>query len=487
MLNEAHLPFASFFCSRQLDSWNSKLLVTTLCHDLAELDKFYAVNLLQVLGTNPKVINARLAIQVDELLVKPWQASISQRIVLPTPVVVVDGLNESDRGPEFLRELLRVISGGRLVGIKFLVTSGPDPNIIKICKCFPLNSVCKLHQVETASQKDIEKYLREALPELKDEPELTSLSEQAGGFFIYATTAVKLISPPHYNSTVSEMRSKLQAMLDFEPLMSHADGDESLLVDDLYLRILRDVLWGIRPDVTHSRILYTIVCAESGINISVLADLTETESNVVEKFVESLYAVLFVSPKDGNVYWYHASFRDFVLSRSPTVLSRARARVSSIRHNNNPKYHVTSDLDVSCQASAHHGFLARRCFFLMQSLHFNMCDLPSSFIFDAEVPGLCASINRIFSPTLRYVSRHWARHLLRAVPATDDDDHLCRDLKNFLCNKLLFWIEAMNLIGAKSDISSLLMDAASWLERVRMTIPTFNKNDLDALSGQRIA
>jgi hypothetical protein len=36
MLNEARLPFASFLCSLQLDSRNPKLLVTTLCRDLAE-------------------------------------------------------------------------------------------------------------------------------------------------------------------------------------------------------------------------------------------------------------------------------------------------------------------------------------------------------------------------------------------------------------------------------------------------------------------
>ena len=196
LLDEAQLPFASFFCSLQLDSRNSKLLITTLCRDLAELYNPYATNVLPILETNSKAVDARLRIQINELLAKPWQAYIAQRQDgdLPTPVVVVDALDESDRGSEFLEELLRVIRANQLSGIKFLVTSRPDPRIVNLCKSFPPNAVCMLHEVDTANvQNDIEKYLREALPELKDEPELALLSQRAGGLFIYATTAVRYI------------------------------------------------------------------------------------------------------------------------------------------------------------------------------------------------------------------------------------------------------------------------------------------------------
>ena len=151
----------------------------------------------------------------------------------------------------------------------------------------------------------------------------------------------------------------------------------------------------------------------------------------VEKVVESLHAVLFVSPEDGNVYWYHASFPDF-------VFSRARARNIPLRHQNYPTHHV---IDVFCDASTHHGVLARRCFSAMQSLHFNMCNLLSSYVLDSEVPGLKISINKAFSTTLRYASRHWAGHLLRAMAPKNETDDLVCALKDFLCDKLLFWIE----------------------------------------------
>ena len=477
-LDEVSIPFASFFCSLQLDSKNSKLLVPTLCRDLAETYNTYAANLLSTLETNSKSVHAGLRIQIDELLAKPWQASIAQRKDCgpPTPIVIVDALDESDRGTEFLQELLQFIQAGQLPGIKFLVTSRLEPKIVDICKSLPPNAVCKLHEVDTTEvQSDIEKYLREALPELMDDPGLAVLSQRTGGFFIYATTAVRFISPPRSPSAVSEMRSNLQAMLDLDRLVPHEDKDDRLLVDELYERILGDAFRNTRHRATRLQILHTIVCAESGINISVLADLTETEPDMVEKVVESLHAVLFVSPRDGNVYWYHASFPDF-------VFSQARARFTiPLRHQNNPTYHV---IDVSCDASVHHEVLARLCFSIMQeSLHFDMCNLPSSYLFDSEVSGLEFSINKAFSPTLRYVSKHWARHLLQATaPKNEINDLFCR-LKYFMCDNLLYWIEAMNLIGGKYECSSLLKDAETWLKGVRIYTTTFRQIVLIHIQG----
>lgn len=100
LLNEAQLPFASLFCSHQLDS--------------------------------RLVVDACLRIQIVELLAKPWQASVAQQTDrdLPAPTVVVDALDECDRGVEFLEEPLQVIRASQLAGIKFLVTSRPHPKIV---------------------------------------------------------------------------------------------------------------------------------------------------------------------------------------------------------------------------------------------------------------------------------------------------------------------------------------------------------------------
>jgi len=47
-------------------------------------------------------------------------------------------------------------------------------------KSFPENAVCKLHEIDTANvQKDIERYLCETLPDLKDEPDVIELARRA--------------------------------------------------------------------------------------------------------------------------------------------------------------------------------------------------------------------------------------------------------------------------------------------------------------------
>ena len=69
--------------------------------------------------------------------------------------------------------------------------------MVNLCKPFPPNAVCKLHEVDIANvQNDILKYyLPEELPELENDIELVLLSQRAGGLFIYATTVARFISP----------------------------------------------------------------------------------------------------------------------------------------------------------------------------------------------------------------------------------------------------------------------------------------------------
>ena len=73
------------------------------------------------------------------------------------------------------------------------------------------------------------------------------------------------------------------------------------------------------------------------------------------------------------------------------------------------------------------------------------------------------------------------------MPAEDNTDDLLCTLMDFLDNKLLFWIEAMNLIGAKSECSSLLKDAKSWLETVRTYSILFKQSYLNAFPGKGMA
>ncbi|KAF8918668.1 hypothetical protein CPB85DRAFT_1430365 [Mucidula mucida] len=121
------LPVSSFFCSRQLNSRDSRLIIPTICRNLAELFRSYANELVPVLQRDSVLPQARIPEQIDKLLVEPWSISISKREGLPAPVVVIDALDESDYGVEFLRSLFSVVGHKQLTGIKFLVTSRVEP------------------------------------------------------------------------------------------------------------------------------------------------------------------------------------------------------------------------------------------------------------------------------------------------------------------------------------------------------------------------
>ena len=98
----------------------------------------------------------------------------------------------------------------------------------------------------------------------------------------------------------------------------------------------------------------------------------------------------------------------------------------------------------------------------MESLHFNICELPSSFLLDDEVEDIDKRRQKI-TEALRYSSCHWGWHLAREeVP----DNELFRLLVRFLDEHLLFWIEAMNLVCSKSQCIPQLQDARKWVQKV---------------------
>ena len=212
--------------------------------------------------------------------------------------------------------------------------------------------------------------------------------------------------------------------------------------------------------IRHQRlqILHAALCAEDRITVPILADLTTMDLGTVEKVVDSLHAILFVSSKDNCIYWYHSSFLDFVFS---PVQAKFNLSLPS-----NPG---VQEINVFCDQAACHALLACRCLSVMHVLlHFNMCNLESSYTFDCDVPLFNDRVQQNIPPTLQYASRQWARHLLWAVPTDNDANDLFCGLNDFLCHKLLFWIEAMNLIGAKSECHPLLQHAQDWLKKVRV-------------------
>ncbi|KAF9024996.1 WD40 repeat-like protein [Hymenopellis radicata] len=443
----------SFFCSRQLDSKDSQLIVPTICRNLAELFRSYATELVPILQGDFILGEARIHEQIDNLLVVPWSASLPRRDGIPAPVVIIDALDESDDGVEFLKNLLRVVGDKKLTGIKFLVTSRVQPEIVDLCHSFqlPANMICHLHEVPLDDvQDDIAKFLAEKLPKLRDTDEFTQLSHRAGGLFISAATAVRYISPSHRTLSHHEQQAKLRKLL-----RPGGTSNSTLLLDRLYEQVLTAAFDEGDEDLLHPRldILHAIVCAQELISISVIAQLLGLNQDTTKMCIDSLHSVLYVSPLDHLVSCYHASFPEFILdaqrSQFTAPLSFTKAK--------------SQELKVFCDKSIFNARLAHHCFRIMRSeLHFNICHLSSSSMLDHEIDKLQDLVQMNISLVLRYAACHWGEHLFAA--GCTDRLSLHNDLKAFLTNVFLFLLEAMNLITSKSLCFSLLQYARRWLK-----------------------
>jgi len=460
---------ANFFCSRQFeDTRRQNYIIPTIIYQLAHRFSSYASALSR---TNKFDSAGVLSKQLKDLLVDPWQQSANE---LPSPeypsyLVVVDALDEIDDsgGLEFLRDLLETIKEGHLRGLKFLVTNRPDPDLVEFCSSFESHAICRLYEVPTADiDSDIDTYLRTKLPALQDEPQLATLVRKADGLFIYAATVERFINPRRRMAKLEQLRLMGKMLGGRTPPMSQKSIVPSL-IDALYEQILWAAFCELDEATFRDRlkILHTFLCTEERVSTSVAGRLAsdlacaEELAQVAKVVVDDLHAVLYL--KGDRVFWYHASFPDFMFDKE-----RSKFKV--------PDPH-SREVDMSCSEASHHAFLTHSCFRIMDSdLRFNICDLPSSFLLDAEVDDLSHRVQENISSAVEYSSRYWVQHLYRA-DSSDQEARRSR-LRDFLCVRVLFWIESMNLLGSKAQCTPMLQQAREWVLKVGITCRLINSD-----------
>jgi hypothetical protein len=99
----------------------------------------------------------------------------------------------------------------------------------------------------------------------------------------------------------------------------------------------------------------------------------------------------------------------------------------------------------------------------MSGLHFNICNLPSSFLFDYEVSNL--QVKEKICDVLQYACWYWAKHMIQATP--DEYEELQAKLADFLYIHVLFCIEAMNLLDLSPQCTAMLQQTRVSILKVR--------------------
>jgi len=90
---------------------------------------------------------------------------------------------------------------------------------------------------------------------------------------------------------------------------------------------------------------------------------------------------------------------------------------------------------------------------MKSGLRFNMGDIESSFLFDSDnAEALYEKVNNNISAVLRYSTRHWTHHLPSPQLVNTENLRIC--ISEFLQIRVLFWIEAMNLLEFRNQCAS---------------------------------
>ncbi|KAF4615147.1 hypothetical protein D9613_003435 [Agrocybe pediades] len=437
---EAHQQLGgNFFCNRTSSSCrNLNNIVPSLAYQLAHYSPAYRSQLCTILQDQQSPHTLNVGEQFKWVVQLPLEKS--KNAIPDGVVIVIDALDECENAAEtrlFLETLLKLASQ---LPVKFFIASRPEPIIItKMHSPGFMTSTLYLHDIEQSLvEADIKKYLEETLSSMFPAPSediLDELARRSGKLFIYAATVARYVNPEGIKPSSSKRR--LQAILDISSPTSNLRYRD---IDNLYTTILDAAFDPDEYEVEELEnsvlIVRTVVCAMEPISTKLLSVLLALEHQEVEDTLSRFQSVLHVQGETRLVSVLHASFPDFLFDKSRSL-----------------RFH--------CDSLQHHGELSSFCFDIMdRELHFNICGLESSFLFDSDVPDLQQKIRRNISEALLYVCKHWSSHLHKAAFAEVNHAKLVR----FLGSRLLFWMEVLNVKRLISIGPKLLDNALSWMK-----------------------
>ncbi|KAF4609644.1 hypothetical protein D9613_011943 [Agrocybe pediades] len=322
-----------------------------------------------------------------------------------------------------------------------MVASRPEPVILKNMQAPTFSpSVLRLHDIEQSLiEADIRRYLQEALSTMSPVPSsdvIDQLTRQSGKLFIYAATVARYINP---EDKVVNSKTRLDVILGISSSSASLQEQE---LDKLYTTILSSAFDKDNFEEEELKVaalvLQTIICAIEPMTTSMMSTILAVPREDVVITLSRLQSVLHVHEgPSGLVSVLHMSFPDF-------LCSKARSH------------------EFYCNIVEHNTNLAHSCFDVMcQELHFNMCDLESSYDFDEDEPDLERKIQANMSATLLYACKYWSDHLTHC----DLTSSIHYRLVEFLKFRLLFWMEVLNLSKSITIGSQTLSNILAWFIR----------------------
>lgn len=270
-----------------------------------------------------------------------------------------------------------------------------------------------------------------------DEDALRQLAAHAEGDFIWAVTAMKLLS-----TTENPVQQLAELVAKDRPAFT---------LHELYKTALRSLgIWG--PGETrdrYRRVLGIIVVSQVPLTDEAMGELLgfAEPGRACRVILQRLSCVIQWS--DGQpARTFHPSFREYLTDRNLC--------------SSEPWY-----IDVQ----KHQQALAVSCLRVMNTrLRFNMCDLESSHIRNADVPDLATRVEQAVSQGLSYSCQFLGYHLGQTAAGRGFVMPL---LQIFMEEKFLYWLECLSLMGKLQTVSRTLRQIRIYLP-VSLTFTSYS-------------
>jgi hypothetical protein len=441
-LEKKHQLGASFFCTRLIPVCrNVKYILPTVAYQLARFSGPFKAAFVQVLEQDPDVHTKLPQVQFQKMILEPLQ---KVKDSLPATVLVaIDALDEceDENGVEQILEVL--LENTLKLPIKFLVSSRPEQHIkdrIRECK---LNQLVVLHELDEKMVKaDIKTFLQIELEAMRvsfTSDQLEVLAERAGTLFIYAATLIRYIKGKN-------ALERLGAILN-GPCVGRKSENQTKEIDQLYENVLVSAFKNLEQHEKDRMklVLHTTICAQEPLTVKAMAILLEIECDKVVAALEPLQSVLHISESDatGRVSTLHASFPDYI-------------------HDPERSKHF------ACNGPNHNSMLAHLCFrrIAQNQPQFNIFHLPSSHKFDEGIQDIKERTKHAIPSDLMYACQYWATHLERGVKSSEQvkGSGQIKAVHDFLSQRLLLWIEVLNLTKKIANGAGQLHKAMTWLQ-----------------------
>lgn len=442
----------SFFFSRNNDDLrNPKLVFPTLAYQLSFFrDRVFVPLIGSALETKPDPATTDIRTQFNDFILEPLRSySSTSSSELGQVLIVMDALDECEPEQptkEILRLILAHVNEFPFV-LRVFLTSRPESYIQSVFDGQKNHSKFVLHNVEdNIVQADIHRYLVSYLspahlsqeldivvPDNWPTPEdIKKLVVLSGKLFIFAATAVRFIG----DSTVADPPMMLQIALGTRGADSATPYAH---LDKLYLQVLDKAVStvGTREDAHRWRqVVGSIVLLRDPLPIAALARLLEYEVYPVLNILRRLGSILLTPSSETEApRIYHLSFPNFITDPLRCT---------------DPRFTI----DTSTQEKS----LLLQCLgTMMRLLHYDMAGTGPNLVLKTSISD--AVIKRAIPPELEYACQFWCSHLLKI---DTNDSEVVEQLDRFSSKYLLFWIEAMSLLGATRHAIDHMRDAHQW-------------------------